>query len=264
MMAEFEGKVVIVTGGAQGIGRGICEAFAREGARVLCADVNEETGAALAAVEDATGEGEIRFERADVSLNAHCEAVVNRAVSEWGGVDVLCNNVGIQPSDSYLPAHELSEEAWDRIIDVNLKSFFLMTRLCVPELKKRGGGVIINTASVQGLQSMKGVSAYAASKGGIMSLTRQLALEYAEDNIRVLAINPGTIETPLVREAAEGAGKSFDEMKKVFGAAHPLNRIGQPIEIGNVAVFLASEKASFMTGEYVCVDGGMMALGAWA
>ena len=263
-MAEFEGKVVIVTGGAQGIGRGICDAFAREGARVLCADVNEETGAALAADEDATGEGEIAFQKADVSISDECEVVVKRAVSEWGGIDVLCNNVGIQPSDSYLPAHELPEEAWDRIIDVNLKSFFLMARLCVPELKKRGGGAIINTASVQGLQSMKGVSAYAASKGGIMSLTRQLALEYAEDNIRVLAINPGTIETPLVRDAAEGMGKSVDEMKKIWGAAHPLNRIGQPIEIGNVAVFLASDKASFMTGEFVCVDGGMMALGAWA
>ena len=263
-MAEFEGKVAIVTGGAQGIGRGICEAFAREGARVLCADINEETGAALAADKSAAGDGEIRFERADVSLNVDCETVVSRAVSEWGGVDVLCNNVGIQPADSYLPAHELPEEAWDRIIDVNLKSFFLMARLCVPELKKRGGGAIINTASVQGLQSMKGVCAYAASKGGILSLTRQLALEYAEDNIRVLSINPGTIETPLVRDAAEGMGKSVDEMKKIWGAAHPLNRIGQPIEIGNVAVFLASEKASFMTGEYVCVDGGMMALGAWA
>ena len=131
-------------------------------------------------------------------------------------------------------------------------------------MKKRGGGVIVNTASVQGLQSMKGVSAYAASKGGILSLTRQLALEYAEDNIRVLAINPGTIETPLVQEAADGTGKSLEEMKRIWGSAHPLNRIGQPIEIGNVAVFLASEKASFMTGEYVCVDGGMMALGAWA
>ncbi len=263
-MSEFEKKVVIVTGGAQGVGRGICEAFASEGARVLCADVNEETGAALAGDKEAAGAGEIAFEKADVSINDGCQAVVERAVTDWGGVDVLCNNVGIQPHDSYLPAHELPVEAWDRIIDVNLKSFFLMTRLCIPEMKKRGGGVIVNTASVQGLQSMKGVSAYAASKGGILSLTRQLALEYAEDHIRVLAINPGTIETPLVQEAAEGTGKSLEEMKSIWGKAHPLNRIGQPIEIGNVAVFLASEKASFMTGEYICVDGGMMALGAWA
>ncbi len=263
-MSEFEKKTVIVTGGAQGIGRGICEAFAKEGARVLCVDVNEETGTALAQDQEAAGKGEIVFQKADVSSNDGCRTVVEKVLTNWGGVDILCNNVGIQPHDSYLPAHELPIEAWDRILDVNLKSFFLMTRLCIPEMKNRGGGVIVNTASVQGLQSMKGVSAYAASKGGILSLTRQLALEYAKDNIRVLAINPGTIETPLVQEAAEGTGKSLDEMKQIWGAAHPLKRIGQPIEIGNVAVFLASEKSSFMTGEHVCVDGGMMALGAWA
>jgi NAD(P)-dependent dehydrogenase (short-subunit alcohol dehydrogenase family) len=263
-MAEFAEKVVIVTGGAQGIGRGICEAFAREGARVLCADVNVETGAALATDSDAAGSGEISFVQADVTLKDDCHAVVRKAVSEWGGIDVLCNNVGIQPFDAYLPAHELPEETWDLIINVNLKSYFLMAKACVPEMIKRGGGVIINTASVQGLQSMKGVSAYAASKGGILSLTRQLALEYAEEHIRVLAINPGAIETQIVDEAAAGAGKSVDEMKRIFGACHPMKRIGQPIEIGNIAVFLASDKAAFMTGESVCVDGGMMALGAWA
>ncbi len=263
-MSEFREKVVIVTGGAQGIGRGICEAFAREGARVLCADVNAEKGNALAEEKGAAAPGEIAFQEADVSKHEDCRGVVERAVADWGGIDVLCNNVGIQPPDSYVPAHELPIDAWDRILDVNLKSCFLMTRLCVPEFKKRGGGVIVNTASVQGLQSMKGVSAYAASKGGMLSLTRQLALEYAEDNIRILAINPGTIETPLVAEAAEAAGKSVEEMSSTWGQAHPLKRIGQPIEIGNVAVFLASEKASFMTGEYVCVDGGIMAIGAWA
>ena len=263
-MAECDSQVVIVTGGAQGIGRGICEAFAQAGVHVLCADVNETTGAALAADKGSAGSGEIRFHRADVSLNADCEDLVARAVSAWGGVDVLCNNVGIQPAESYVPAHELPEDQWDRIIDVNLKSFFLMTRVCVPELKRRGGGAIINTASVQGLQSMKGVAPYAASKGGILSLTRQLALEYAADNIRVLAINPGAVETPLLAHAAAAAGKTVEEMKQNWAAVHPLNRIGQPIEIGQVAVFLASQAASFMTGEHVCVDGGMMAIGAWA
>jgi NAD(P)-dependent dehydrogenase (short-subunit alcohol dehydrogenase family) len=143
---------------------------------------------------------------------------------------------------------------------VNLKSNFLMTKYCVPEMKKRGGGVIINTASVQGLQSALGVSAYAASKGGQLSLTRQLALEYAKDNIRVLAINPGTIETPL----ALAASASVEELRAGAERTHPLGRIGKPQDIANVVLFLASDKAGFMTGEYINVDGGMMAKGAWA
>ncbi len=262
-MADFKDKIVIVTGGAKGIGGGISRAFAEEGACVLCADIDEDSGTQL--VTEATNmDGTVRFLKADVAHAGECEAVVNTAVSEWGGVDILCNNVGIQPANSYLPAHEFPEEMWDRIINVNLKSFFLMAKYSVPEMKKRGGGVIINTASVQGLQSMKGVSAYAASKGGALSLTRQLALEYAEDNIRVLAVNPGTIDTPLVVEAVDFMGADLEGLKKLWGKAHPMGRIGQPREIANVVLFLASDKASFMTGEYVCVDGGMMAKGAWA
>ena len=183
-MSDFKDKIVIVTGGARGIGGGISRAFAEEGANVLCADLDEDSGAQLVE-ESSSMEGTVRFLRADVAHGSECQGVVETAVSEWGGVDVLCattsaSNLRI----ATYPAHEFPEEMWDRIIDVNLKSFFLMTKYCVPEMKKRGGGAIINTASVQGLQSMLGVSAYAASKGGALSLTRQLALEYAEDNIR--------------------------------------------------------------------------------
>lgn len=262
-MSDFEDKVVIVTGGAKGIGRGICLAFAREGAQVLCADVDEKAGVELAGKSGELA-GTIHFQRADVSQASECQTLVGEAVSRWGGVDIVCNNVGIQPTSSYLPAHELPEEMWDRIIDVNLKSTFLMTRYCIPEMKKRGGGVIINTASVQGLQSQKGVSAYAASKGGLLSLTRQLALEYALDNIRVLAVNPGTIDTPLVAEALAYIGGDEQAERRHMAEAHPMGRIGRPEEIANVVLFLASDKASFMTGEYICVDGGMMAKGAWA
>ncbi len=260
-MAAFEGRSVIVTGGAKGIGRAICAAFAREGARVLCADVDEAAGEAL---EAATPAGGIRFQAADVARAEACEGLARIAVEEWGGIDVVCNNVGIQPTASYRPAHELSEDQWDRILDVNLKSCFLMTRVCVPPMIERGGGVIINTASVQGLQSARGVSAYAASKGGILSLTRQLALEYAEHRIRVLAVNPGTIDTPLVGQALAAAGGDQTAMRADMAAAHPLGRIGRPEEIAEAVLFLASDRASFMTGESVCVDGGMMALGAWA
>ncbi len=262
-MSEFSGKTVIVTGGAKGIGRGISLAFAQAGANVVCADIDNAAGQETTQLA-ATAEGKLRFVVADVAQSSDCKKLVDTAVSEFGGVDILCNNVGIQPVSSYLPAHELPEEMWDRIINVNLKSRFLMTKYCVPIMKARGGGVIINTASVQGLQSAHGVSAYAASKGGDLSLTRQLALDYAKDNIRVLAINPGTIETPMVAEAAAAVGGDYETMKAAWAAAHPIGRIGQPRDIANVVLFLASDKASFMTGEFINVDGGMMAKGAWA
>lgn len=257
-MSEFKNKIVIVTGGAKGIGRGISDAFDREGAHVLCADVDDAAGEALASNSG------VRFQHADVSSARECSNLIQWAVSEWGGVDIVCNNVGIQPTSSYLPAHELPEEAWDRIIDVNLKSRFLMAKYSIPVMIERGGGVIINTASVQGLQSAKGVSAYAASKGGDLSLVRQLALEYASDNIRVLAVNPGTIDTPLVDEALESIGGDETVLRQQMAEAHPMNRIGKPEEVANAVLFLASSKASFMTGSYVNVDGGMMAKGAWA
>lgn len=262
-MSEFQNRVVIVTGGAKGIGGGISRAFAKEGAQVLCADVDVVAGKQIES-ESTDWAGKIQFIEADVTKDAVCKTLIEIAISQWGRLDVVCNNVGIQPTNSYLPAHELSEELWDRIIDVNLKSCFLMTRHSVPEMQKHNGGVIINTASVQGLQSMKGVSAYAASKGGILSLTRQLALEYAEDKIRVLAVNPGTIDTPLLDEAIAYGGQDMTIAKENYGKAQPIGRIGTPEDIANAFLFLASDKASFMTGEYVCVDGGLMAKGAWA
>lgn len=258
-MGDFSGKTVIVTGGAKGIGRAITLSFARAGANVVCADVDEAAGQEISALADDAA-GKLLFVKADVSQSAACQALVAQTVSSFGGVDILCNNVGIQPTSSYMPAHELPEEVWDRIINVNLKSRFLMTKYCVPHMQQRGGGVIINTASVQGVQSAYGVAPYAASKGGDLSLTRQLALEYAKDNIRVLAVNPGTIETPL---ALEGSS-SIEELREGAARTHPLGRIGQPQEIANVVLFLASDKASFMTGSYVNIDGGMLAKGAWA
>lgn len=258
-MGEYTGKTVIVTGGAKGIGRAISLSFAQAGANTVCADVDEAAGAEITQLA-AAAEGKLLFVKADVSQAAECKALVEQTVAEFGGVDILCNNVGIQPTSSYLPAHELTEEMWDRIINVNLKSRFLMTKYCVPEMKKRGGGAIINTASVQGVQSAYGVAPYAASKGGDLSLTRQLALEYAKDNIRVLAVNPGTIETPLALEGST----SVEALREAAARTHPLGRIGQPEEIANVVLFLASDKASFMTGSYVNVDGGMLAKGAWA
>jgi NAD(P)-dependent dehydrogenase (short-subunit alcohol dehydrogenase family) len=262
-MGTFDGKVVIVTGGALGMGRATALEFAREGAAVAVADVNQAAGQAIERQLRAAG-GQGLFVQADVSQSADCQRVVQQTVATFGGLDILFNNVGIQPPDSYLRAEDTPEELWDRIVDVNLKSHFLMAKYSIPEIRKRGGGVIINNASVQGLQSMKGVPPYAASKGGVLSLTRQLAVEYAEENIRVLAICPGTIDTEMVRAVAALEGGDVEETLRRYGRSHPLGRIGTGQDIANVVLFLASDKASFMTGSYVCVDGGYMALGAWA
>ena len=262
-MGTFSNKVVIVTGGAHGMGRATALEFAREGASVVVADLDEAVGPALiASLADTAGQG--RFVAADVSRSADCQRVVGDAVAAFGGVDVLFNNVGIQPPSSYLNAEQTPEELWDRILGVNLKSYFLMAKYAIPEMRKRGGGAIVNNASVQGLQSMKGVPAYAASKGGELSLTRQLAVEYAGETIRVLAICPGTIDTEMVRASAAMEGGDVEETLRRYGESHPIGRIGTGQDIANVVLFLASDKASFMTGEYVCVDGGYMALGAWA
>ena len=262
-MGDFDGKVVIVTGGAYGIGRGTAAAFAREGASVAIADINQEVGdAAVSEIGEAGGDATLVL--ADVARPTECERVVAETVSTFGAVDILFNNVGIQSPDSYLNVEDTPEELWDRILDVNLKSYYLMAKYAIPEMRKRGGGAIINTASVQGLQSMPLVPAYAASKGGVLSLTRQMALDYAPENIRVLAVNPGTIDTEMVRTIARGEPGDPDETVQEWGKGHPMGRVGLPEDIANVVLFLASDKASFMTGEYVNVDGGFMALGAWA
>ncbi len=262
-MGIFDRHVVIVTGGALGIGRATSLAFAQEGAAVAIADVNADAGKAAVDAIQATG-GRGLFVRADVAQGAECRRVVQETVAAFGGVDVLFNNVGIQPVDSYLNVEETPEGVWDRIIDVNLKSYFLMAKYAIPEIRKRGGGAIINTASVQGLQSMKGVPPYAASKGGVLSLTRQMAVEYARENIRVLAVCPGTIDTEMVRASAAMEPGGVAAALSRYGESHPIGRIGTGTDIANAVLFLASDKASFMTGEYVCVDGGYMALGAWA
>ena len=263
-MAAYDGKTVIVTGGAKGIGAGSTRAFAGEGAKVASVDIDTMAGEAIAAEGEALS-GEIRFFDADVSDGDGCKKLVADGVSAFGGsVDVLCNNVGIQPTNSYLLAHEYPDDLWDRIIDVNLKSHFLMTKYCVPHMIEQGKGVIINTASVQGLQSANLIAPYAASKGGILSLTRQLALDYAQHGIRVVAVNPGGIETPLVDEAVEAFGMDRDKFMVDYDKMHPIGRRGQPADIANAMLFLASDQASFITGEYLCVDGGLMAKGAWA
>ena len=260
---ENTARVVIVTGGAKGIGRATCLAFLESGDRVLCLDTDSEAGEALAA--EAGESSELRFQKSDVTRPEDCRAAVADALESWGRVDVLVNNAGIQPIESYVLSHELPESLWDRILDVNLKAAYLLAKEVLPVMQRQpDGGVVVNVASVQGLQSAPLVAAYAASKGGLLSLTRQWALDYANSGIRVVAVNPGTIETPLVAESAEAHGLSLEEARAQGAENHPIGRVGQPEEIARVIRFVAGPEASFMTGEFVNVDGGLMAKGAWA
>jgi NAD(P)-dependent dehydrogenase (short-subunit alcohol dehydrogenase family) len=257
-------KIVIVSGGAHGIGAAAVLAFAREGYRVALADLDIAGGER---VRDAsrTLPGDVMVVRADISRSEGAREVVRQTLGAFGGIDAVFNNAGIQPPESYQTAEYLDEAVWDRVMDVNVKGCFLLCKYAIPEIRKRGGGVIINNASVQGLQSQKLVPAYAASKGAVLSLTRNLALDYADDNIRVVAICPGSVDTPMLRAtAALTAPDDPDRALAEWGRKHPLGRIARPEEIAEVVVFLASDKASFITGEYVCVDGGLMARGQWA
>jgi NAD(P)-dependent dehydrogenase (short-subunit alcohol dehydrogenase family) len=260
---EYEGRAALVTGGALGIGQGIVRAFAAAGASVAIADVNGDAADALA-TELAASTGQVVAVRGDVSDAADAQRMVREAVARLGRLDVLVNNAGIQPTDWYYRIEDMPDEVWDRILGVNLRGVFLMSKHAIPHIRAAGGGTIVNMASVQGLQSMPGVPAYAASKGGILSLTRNMALEYAREQIRVVAICPGTIDSELVRDLARNEDGDEEANIRRYGSAHPVGRIGTPEDIANAVLFLASHRASFITGEYLTVDGGFMAQGAWA
>jgi NAD(P)-dependent dehydrogenase (short-subunit alcohol dehydrogenase family) len=262
-MGEFEGRAALVTGGALGIGKGIVEALVREGAMVAVADIDADASGRLVDAVRARG-GTAIATIGDVSSAADAERMVAETDASFGRVDILVNNAGIQPMDWYFAVDEMPEAVWDRIIGVNLKGAFLMSKYAIPVIRRSGKGCVVNMASVQGLQSMPGVPAYAASKGGLLSLTRNMAMEYAAEGIRVVAICPGTIDSEMVRTSARSAGGDEEENLRRFGAFHPLGRLGRPEEVAEAVVFLASDRASFITGDYLCVDGGFMAQGAWA
>ena len=261
-MGAHDGRVALVTGGALGIGAGIARGFVAEGAAVAVADTDRPAADALVA-EITNAGGRAIATTTDVSKAADAEASVAATLAAFGRLDVLVNNAGIQPVDQYKPLHLMPEEVWDRILDVNLKGAYLMTRFAIPALLASGHGVVVNMASVQGLQSMPGVGPYAASKGGLLSLTRNIALEYAPQGVRAVAICPGTIDSEMVRTAARLGGGDIEASLAAYGRTHPLGRIGTPEDVANAVVFLSSDKASFITGDYLCVDGGYMAQGAW-
>ena len=258
-MGEHDSKVAIVTGGAQGIGKGIVDILSSEGATVCVADISEEFGEKTTEEIKASG-GNALFIKANFEDSNTPKIVVEKCLKNYGKLDILVNNVGIQPPTSYKNVEETPEEIWDAIINVNLKSYFLMSKYSIPYMRKNGGGSIVNISSVQGLQSQKLVPPYAASKGGVLSLTRQMSLDYISEKIRINAVCPGAFDTLMVRKSISG---DITDGLKSIGALIPIGRVGQIHEIGQVTSFLCSDKASYISGEYINVDGGVMAKGGW-
>lgn len=247
-MMRFQGKVAIVTGGAGGIGKATAELLAREGARVLIADLSPK-GESVAGAMSAQGL-EVAFRQVDVSREEQVVAMVKAAVERWGRLDIMVANAGIGGRGA---ADQTLLADWERVIGVNLTGVFLCAKHAVPAMRASGGGAIVNTASVMGLVATAGAAAYTAAKGAVVNLTRSLALDYARDGIRVNAVCPGF----LTNTQSQGNRSGLDADYLV--SLHPLGRLGEPEDVARAIAFLASDDASFITGTSLVVDGGYTA-----
>jgi len=253
-MGSLSGKRALITGGASGIGRATAFLFAREGAAVSVVDLDEAGGQAVAQMIVDDG-GQAIFVGCDVSRAADCQRAVQQTVSELGGLDILFNNAGIIRRATVL---ETTEAEWDRVMAVNVKSIFLLSKYAIPVMEQVGGGVIINTASGWGLVGGRRAAAYCASKGAVVLLTKAMALDHGQQNIRVNCICPGDTDTPMLREEAEQLGEPYEHFL-AEAADRPLQRIGRPKEIAQAALYLASDASSFVTGTALVVNGGGLA-----
>jgi NAD(P)-dependent dehydrogenase (short-subunit alcohol dehydrogenase family) len=255
-MGELDGRVAIVSGAAMGIGKASAAALTRAGARVMIADFDIDTGQRTAD-ELRAGGAEVLFQSCDVRSFDQVSATVDRTVAEWGRVDILVNNAARAIGGI---VDEIDEESWNEVISNNLTSVWRFMRCVVPHMRRQGKGAIVNLSSVQSLKGFHGWPAYAAAKGGINALTQQTALELAPVGIRVNAVAPGTIMTPLnekvFREAADP-----QELINRWNEQHPLGRFGEAEEVAEAILFLASDRSSFTTGEILRVDGGLVIKG---
>jgi NAD(P)-dependent dehydrogenase (short-subunit alcohol dehydrogenase family) len=256
---RLEGKVALVTGAGSGLGLATALALAGEGARVACADLDAEGAERAAAGAKASGRPALGVE-VDVTDPASLARAVDLTRDAFGGIDVLHANAGVHGEGT---AMETTVEHWDRVLAVNLTGVWLSIRAVLPAMVERGGGAIVTTASVAALAGVPGIAAYSAAKGGVVALTRQVAIDYADQGIRANAICPGTVPTPLVEEAylerAAGDRERVEALLERRGKDHPLGRLGRPEDVAGLAVFLACDESAWITGAVYPVDGGITA-----
>ena len=251
MAGRVEGKVALVTGGASGIGRATALTFAREGAKLVVADMNADGGQQTVHMITENG-GEATFVQVDVTSASAVEALISKTVETYGRLDCAHNNAGIWGGLRALTA-EYPEDRWQQVIAVNLTGVWLCMKYEIPQMLSQGSGAIVNTASAAGLVGSRGISAYVASKHGVVGLTKTAALEYAQQGIRVNCVCPGMIQTPMTESALR------DPARQAQIAARPMGRVGTPEEIAEAVVWLCSDAASFITGHAMTVDGGYVA-----
>ena len=252
-MGRLGGKVALITGAGMGIGREAARLFAAEGARVIVADIDERAAGETVAAVAAVG-GEAHATVGDIALEADVARMIAAGVGRFGALHVLYNNAGVLWKDRDRSVLETDETCWDRVLAINLKSVFWVTKHGIPHLRRAGGGSIILMGSVSALAGFtRAQDAYTAAKGGLISLGKSLAIQFARDRIRCNVIHPGIVDTPLQ------APYLTDALRKEFAAGIPLGRIAEPREIASVALFLASDESSYMTGAELVVDGGFTA-----
>lgn len=251
---KLKDKVSLITGGSLGLGKSAAFLFAQEGSKVVITGRTEKT--LKEAVDVASSQGlEIDYLVSDVSKEEDCKEAVDYTIKKYGQIDILFNNAGVLFTGA---THETDLDEWEKSFDINVKGTFMMSKYAIPHMLEKGKGCIVNNSSILGLKAVPGVAAYNSTKGAVTQLTRSMALEYADKGIRVNAICPGTIETPMVEGLLEGMPdrKAAEDLFKSF---HPMGRFGKPEEIANAVLFLCDDSVEFMTGTMLSVDGGWIA-----